>query len=289
MKTTVLDRLVMGLRVWPENTDYIAGNNGWLWRYQTTGGVSGGPLSPAIQAPSDDPTGRVTKEQWLLAASAKSLASGDRGIGTCFFQDDKGNAVFVGGLRARPAPKLSAAARKYVDEYLEEAYETGLTECPFETDSEDFDAVAYALSGLRFKLDDVTDPNVIAWSGEGLPPIGATIEFTHSNFIKSFQENPRKTVWVKATVKYVSHSNFVYIDDEGIERARTDIELIRYRPLMTAEERYEHRKAKAVKAMMDIYDAPASIGLSNRERMEIIFAAIAEGDIAGVTAIKDDE
>ncbi len=131
--------------------------------------------------------------------------------------------------------------------------------------------------------------SAVSWDGEGLPPVGAIIEFTHSNFIKSYHDNPRKPAWYKATVKYVSHSNFVYIDDEGIERAITDIELIRYRPLMTAEERYAHRKAKAVKAMMDIYDAPASIGLSNRERMEIIFAAIAADGIPGVLALKDDE
>ena len=206
MNTTVLDRLIMELRVWPE-VEFIAGHEGWLWQYQTKGGFSAGPLNPAIPAPSSDPTGRVTKEEWLRAKEA-----------------------------AAKAPT-----------------------------------------------------NVVSWDGEGLPPVGATIEFTHSNFIKSYHENPRKPVWVKATVKYVSHSNFIYIDDEGIERARTDIELIRYRPLMTAEERYAHRKAKAVKAMMDIYDAPASIGLSNRERMEIIFAAIAADGIPGVLALKDDE
>lgn len=142
--------------------------------------------------------------------------------------------------------------------------------------------------GSSVSVYDAPQPET-AWNGEGLPPVGATIEFTHSNFIKSFQENPRKTVWVKATVKYVSHSNFVYIDDEGIERARTDIELIRYRPLMTAEERYEHRKAKAVKAMLDIHNAPASEGLTREGVLEIIYAAIAAGDIPGVLAIKDDE
>lgn len=207
MKPTVLDRLVERLHAWPENTDYIAGYQGWLWRYQTKSGVSGGLLNPAIEAPYTDPTGSVTEPEWRRA---RELAG-----------------------------KVTTSA--------------------------------------------------VSWDGEGLPPVGATIEFTHSNFIRSYHDTPRKPAWYKATVKYVSNSNFVYIDGEGIERAIKDIELIRYRPLMTAEERYEHRKAKAVKAMMDIYDAPSSIELSNRERMEIIFAAIAAGDIAGVTALKDDE
>lgn len=129
-----------------------------------------------------------------------------------------------------------------------------------------------------------TTASVIGWDGEGLPPVGAAIEYSTSRTYGF------KRVWHKAVVKYVSESNFVFTDDEGLECViDTEGSDIQYRPVMTAQERYEHRKAKAVKAMMDIYDAPASIGLSNRERMEIIFAAIAEGDIAGVTAIKDDE
>lgn len=123
-----------------------------------------------------------------------------------------------------------------------------------------------------------------AWNGEGLPPVGAAIEYSTS------RTHGFKRVWHKAVVKYVSESNFVFTDDEGLEcvidAAESDIQ---YRPVMTAEERYEHRKAKAVKAMMDIHDAPASEGLTREGVLEIIYAAIAAGDIPGVLAIKEDE
>lgn len=202
MKPTVLDRLVERLQVWPENTDYIAGHQGWLWRYQTKSGVSGGILRPAIEAPYTDPTGSVTETEWRRA---------------------------------------------------------------------------------RMLAGKVTT-SVVSWDGEGLPPVGAAIEYSTS------RTHGFKRVWHKAVVKYVSKSNFVFTDDEGLEcvidAAESDIQ---YRPVMTAEERYEHRKAKAVKAMMDIYDAPASEGLTREGVLEIIFAAIAAGDIPGVLAIKDDE
>lgn len=201
MNTTVLDRLIMELRVWPE-AEFIAGHDGWLWQYQTKGGFSAGPLNPAISAPSSDPTGRVTKEEWLRAKEA-----------------------------AEKAPT-----------------------------------------------------NVVSWDGEGLPPVGAAIEYSTS------RTHGFKRVWHKAVVKYVSESNFVFTDDEGLEcvidAAESDIQ---YRRIMTAEERYNHRKAKAVKAMMDIQDAPASEGLTREGVLEIIYAAIAAGDIPGVLAIKDDE
>lgn len=270
MKTTVLDRLIMELRVWPENTDYIAGNNGWLWRYKTTGGVSGGPLKPAIPAPSDDPTGRVTKEQWLLAASAKTQASGDRGIGACFFLDEKGRTVFAGGLRGKPAPKLSAAARKYVDEFLEEAYETGLTECPFETDSEDFDAVSCALSGLRFKLDDVTDPNVIAWRGEGLPPVGAETKYR----VIGSRHNPK---WLYARILYISDDWVVFADDKGVEHCEPLRGFV-FRRYVSPEE----RKQNAVNAMRKVVESASLEGNTTPGCLDALYAALIAGEIPGL-------
>ena len=201
MKTTVLDKLVMELQVWPENADYIAAHNGLLWQYQTKGSISGRPLSPAILAPSD-PTGTVNIIQWQRA---------------------KKSAI-------KPA----------------------------------------AIN--------------ISWDGEGLPPVGAIIEFREAVAV-----NPRQKVWCKATVKYISSSFFVYIDDEGVERLYAHPENLQYRLFMAVEERYEHRKAKAVKALMDILDAPASEGITRERALEIIYAAIAAGDIPGVMAIKDDE
>lgn len=123
-----------------------------------------------------------------------------------------------------------------------------------------------------------------AWDGEGLPPVGATVEYSFANGYG------RSRLWTKGIVNYVSERVFVYTDDEGtewvVDAAGSDI---KYRTYMTPEERYERRKAKAVKAMMDICDAPASEGLTREGMLEIIYAAIAAGDIAGVPAIKDDE
>lgn len=132
-----------------------------------------------------------------------------------------------------------------------------------------------------------TTASVIGWDGEGLPPVGATIEFTHSNFIKSYHETPRKPAWFMATVKYVSPSNFVYIDDEGIERAITDIEMIRYRPLMTREERAAKHKEKAVRDIVARIDE-CRFG-TMEEYAAQLYGFIAAGAISGLKVITDDE
>lgn len=129
-----------------------------------------------------------------------------------------------------------------------------------------------------------TTASVIGWDGEGLPPVGATIEYSTS------RTHGFKRVWHKAVVKYVSESNFVFTDDEGLECViDTEGSDIQYRPIMTAEERYEHRKAKAVKAMLKIFNSPPSNNMDVQSVLGIVYAAIAAGDIPGVMAIKDDE
>lgn len=187
------------------------------------------------------------------------------------------------------APAVDAALRAFTDDATNDNaffLVRAIMEACLPRAPETFDSVEEGLAatkhGETFNVSKVEFGP--AWDGEGLPPVGATIEFTN----RKFRDRHDRRVWLKATVKYVSPTHFVYTDDEGVEHA-IDVEIIKYRPVMTPEERYEHRKEKAVKAMIDIYKAPASVGLSIKERMEIIFAAIAAGDVAGVTAIKDYE
>jgi hypothetical protein len=120
-------------------------------------------------------------------------------------------------------------------------------------------------------------PAYLTWDGESRPPVGAETEY-------SIMGGTRREKWLYAKILYISDEWVIFADDKGVEHCeRTDG--FTFRRYVSPDE----LKQKAVQAMTRIAYAPASEELKWEGVLEIIYAAIAAGDIPGLQAIKSDE